>query len=140
MNDIQNQQRSWKSRTRRTTVRLMIWTAVWTTSVGLSTFGPKFFWDYHTLYTALSIALALGAGYGMILAIKENLKSMDEMQQRIQLNAMGITLGAVLVVGVAYSTMDQTNLISGDADIGVLILFMSITYIISTIAGRIRYQ
>lgn len=140
MNDTTTQKDSWKSRTRKTAIRLMVWTAAWTASVALSTFGPKFFWDYNTLLTALSIAINLGAGYGMIMANKEHLKSQDEMQQKIQLDAMAVTLGAVLVVGIAYSTMDQTNLISSDAEIGVLILFMGITYIISTIVGRIRYR
>ena len=140
MKNAETDKNAWKALNKRNTVRLLVWTAGWTATVALSTFGPKFLWPSNAPLTLISILINVGFGYGMILANIAHLKGLDEMQQKIQLNAMGITLGAVLVGGIAYSTMDQTNVISSDAEIGFLVLFMGITYIGATIVGRIRYQ
>ena len=76
----------------------------------------------------------------MIVANKNHLKGLDEMQQKIQLDAMAISLGVGIVCGISYSLLDQTNLISYDAEISHLIILMSLTYMAGTIIGRIRYQ
>ena len=126
-------------KTKKNTLQLMVWTIAWVLTVALSTFGPKFFWDYQKTLSALAVVLNVGVGLGMILANKVFLKESDEMQQKIQLDAMAISLGTTLVGGIAYSTMDQVNLISGDAEIGFLIMLMGITYMLSIMIGRKRY-
>jgi len=130
---------TFSARTKKNTKVLGYWSVAWVLTAALSTFGPIFLWSYGTLLTILAIILNVGMGIAMILANKVYLKGSDEMQQKIQLDAMAVTLGAVLVGGIAYSTMDQTNLISGNAEIGFLIMFMGITYIISMLIGRVRY-
>ena len=140
MQKSDNLEGGYTARTRRNTKTLMIWTLAWVLTVALSTFGPKFLWNYDTTLTTLALILNVGMGVAMILANKVFLADSDEMQRKIQLDAMALTLGAVLVGGIAYSTMDQTNLIAGDAEIGFLIMFMGITYMISIFVGRLRYQ
>ena len=76
----------------------------------------------------------------MIVANKNHLKGLDEMQQKIQLDAMAISLGVGIVCGISYSLLDQTNLISYDAEISHLIILMGLTYSAGTIIGRNRYQ
>jgi len=76
----------------------------------------------------------------MIYANRTHLLSLDELQQRLQLNAMATTLGLGLIVGIAYSLLDQSDVISGDAEISVLIIFMGITYIASIAYSTLRYR
>ena len=66
----------------------------------------------------------------MILANKRQLQGMDELQQRVQLNAMGITLGASLVFGLAYSLLQSSGLVHFNEDISHLVLFMGVTYLV----------
>jgi len=68
------------------------------------------------------------------------LKGLDEMQQRIQLNAMGITLGISLVVGLTYSNLDVVNLISFHAELSHLVIFMGLTYLTATYIGNRSYR
>jgi hypothetical protein len=55
------------------------------------------------------------------------------MHQKIQLEAMGLTLGIGLVVGLAYSNLDIANIVSFDAEIAHVVILMSLTYLATLI-------
>ena len=76
----------------------------------------------------------------MIYANIQQLQSLDEMLQRIQRDAMGITMGVALVVGLSYSNLDITDLISGDAEISVLVIIMGLTYMVSCALIARKYR
>ena len=137
MNDTAS---DWQANINRTTVRLGAWTAAWVGTMALATFGPKFLWNEHTLTTTLAIAFNLLIGFGMIYAHKNHLKSLDELHQKIQLEAMGITLGVALVVGLAYSNLDVANIIAHDAEISHLVLLLGFTYMGAMFLGMRRYR
>lgn len=121
------------------TKQLGYWTLAWLISLAIATFGPLSLWEGHTNLSIIAIGLNLAVGIGMILANKRHLKAMDELQQKIQLEAMGITLGITLVVGLAYSVLDTANVIAFDAEISHLITIMGLTYGVATVAGHRRY-
>ena len=127
------------ARTRRNTVRLAWWTLAWLVTMALAVFGPKFLWDFRLPLTVSAIVLNLGAGIGMIAANIRHLKGLDELQQRIQLEAMGLALGVAVVFGLAYSTLDITNVIPFDAEISNLVILVALTYIGGVFIGQRRY-
>lgn len=131
---------SWAARTRRNTVRLGIWTLAWLVTMAIAVFGPVLVWEAAKAPTVIAIIANLVAGAGMIVANKNHLKGLDEMHQKIQLEAMGIALGVGLVVGLAYSTMDITNLIGFDAEISHLVFVVSFAYLAGILHGRRKYQ
>lgn len=116
------------------------WTAAWLLTMALATFGQKLMWPTNQLLTALAILLNLGIGFGMILANKKSLQGLDEMHQKIQLEAMALSLGVGLVVGLAYSIMDTSSLITFDAEISHVVLLMGLTYSAGIVAGVRKYQ
>jgi hypothetical protein len=125
---------------RQNTINLMFWTVAWVLTVALVTFGPKFIWGENALYTSISLIVNVLVGVGMIFANIHHLRGLDELEQRIHLEAMGITLGVTLVAGIAYSMMDTTNLITADAEISILVVIMAITYMAAIIIGRLRFR
>jgi hypothetical protein len=56
------------------------------------------------------------------------------------MDAMGISLGVAVVLGLAYSNLDVTNIISYDAEISHLVILIGLSYIASTIVGNLRYK
>jgi peptidoglycan/LPS O-acetylase OafA/YrhL len=120
--------------------QLAFWTVSWTFTMALATFGPKFLWDNNTIATLITVLVNLAIGIGMILANRNVVNNGDELEKKIQLESMGITLGLAVVVGLFYSLLDQTNLISGDAEISNLVIFIGLTYIISTFYNNKRYR
>jgi hypothetical protein len=125
---------------RRNTVNLAIWTFAWVASVALVTFGGMFLWDDNTLLTSLAIIVNIGLGIGMIIANRRFLLDSDELMKKLHLEAMSLTLGLVLIFGIAYSLMDQRNIIPFDAEIGHLVIFMSLSYMASLFFLRSRYS
>ena len=131
---------SWAAKNTKNTIIIFYWTSAWVLTTALVTFGTEFIWQSDKLLTSLAILLNVVIGFGMILAVKRYLKGLDEMQQKIQLDAMALSLGVGLVVGLGYSSMDQTNLIPFDAEISHLIILMSLTYIVGIFAGLRKYR
>lgn len=127
------------ARMRRITIKLFWWTAAWVFTLAVATFGPHFVWESKAL-TLGSLLINLGAGAGMIVANKDHLNILDEMQRKIQLEAMALALGVALVAGLAYSTADATDLIPVDAEIGILVFLVCAAYGLGIFFGNRRYQ
>lgn len=127
------------NRTARNTLRLALWTAAWVATMALASFGPTLLWNGNTRLTLVAVLINIAMGIGMIAANIRHLKGLDELQQKVQLDAMALTLGAGLVGGLGYALLDSTNLIATDAEIAWLIMGMGITYLVSVIIGYRRY-
>ena len=130
----------WEKKTIKTTVRLGQWTLAWVLTMALATFGPMFLWEGNDRLTIAVIVINMIIGLGMILANKHHLQSLDELQQKVQLEAMALALGVAVVVGLAYSNLDVANVIKQDAEISHLVLLIGITYISTVIIGLRRYR
>lgn len=120
--------------------QLAFWTILWTLTMALASFGPKFLWDGNTLLTIMAILINLAIGVGMILMNRKLIMEGDELEKKIQLESMGLTLGLAVVVGLSYSLLDSTNLISMDAEIGFLVIFIGLTYMTSLAVNNKKYQ
>lgn len=134
------QQNKWERKVASTTVNLSRWTLAWVLTMALATFGPQFFWMENKWLTLGAIVLNTAMGVGMVLAHIKHIKSLDELQRKIQLEAMGITLGVVLVVGMSYSNLDNSNLIPMDAEISILFIIMGLTFMVTSLLGAKRYK
>ena len=125
---------------KKSVVALAVWTLAWVLSTALAAFGPEFMWKDSSMLSGSAIVMNFLIGIGMIFANIHHITSLDEMLQKIQLQAMGITLGATLVAGISYSLMDATNVIAADAEISLLVIFMALTYMASVGIGYQRYR
>lgn len=138
-NDIR-ESNNWTQKTRKNTLVLGYWTAGWLASMALATFGPVSLWKFDTTLTVMAVLVNLGVGFGMILANKRHLKGLDELHQKIQLEAMAISLGIGLVGGLAYSILDTTNVMAFHAEISHLVILLGLSYLGGIIFGHRRYQ
>lgn len=127
-----------KTERKKRTVRLAIWTWAWVASLALATFGPKFIWEQQIL-TIFAIICNLIIGILMILANRNLFNHYDELERKIHLESLAFTLGATVVVGLSYSLLDTTNLMNADAEIGFLVGFIGVTYMVTMLINRYRY-
>jgi len=126
--------------TKKNTLNLALWTMAWVITLAISTFGSKLIWEGNNLITILVILVNFIVGIGMILANIRHLKGLDELQRKIQLEAFGIALGLAVVAGISYSSLDQTNIISYNAEISHLVILIGITYMAGVLIGNSRYR
>lgn len=129
-----------KKRSRNKTLYLATWTTLWVLSVALAAFGHELIWGSNDLINVLVILLNFGIGIGMIIANIKHLREMDEMLQKVHLEAMGISLGLAVVGGISFSMLDATNVIPFDAEIAGVIVLIALSYITSLIINLRRYK
>ncbi len=140
MNKQKIEPNDWPGETKETTIRLAKWTILWMLTLAIPAFGPALFWGENHLINSLAILFNLGIGIGMIMATINHLKKQDEMMQKVQLEAMGISLGVAVVGGIAFSMLDTTNVIPFDAEISHLVMIIAITYLVSVFINLRRYN
>ncbi len=70
----------------------------------------------------------------------KHINALDDLQKKIHLDAMGIALGAGVVGGLSYTLLDITNLITQDAQISYLVIFIGVIYWIGIFIGKNRYK
>ena len=130
----------WEASTRKNVRHLAYWTVGWVVTLAIATFGPIFLWDYNTSISLVVILINTIIGVGMILMNRKYIDGLDEMQRKVNMDAMAIALGVGVVGGVSYSTLDVVNVIPFDAEIGFLVMLISVTYIIAVAVGSLRYK
>ncbi|HEY5774744.1 MAG TPA: hypothetical protein VIS57_01550 [Xanthomonadales bacterium] len=140
MNDSKAGSGRWAAEMEKNTIVLGAWTLAWVLTMAVAVFGPRLIWGSNGTLSLIAILLNLAVGFGMIMANIRHLKGLDEMQQRIQLEAMGLSLGVGLVVGLAYSNLDVVKFITFDAQISHLVILMGLTYATAVFAGLRRYR
>lgn len=126
--------------TKKNTVNLAVWTFAWVASMALSSFGPIYIWKENTTLSVLAILLTFLVGLGMIYANVKHLNGLDELQRKIQLEAMGFALGLAVVAGLAYSSLEHAHIITYNAEISHLVILIGITYFAGVLIGTSRYR
>ena len=139
MSDSSSNCGGFAARNKKNTLRLGYWTGAWLITMAIAVFGPVLVWQDKVL-TGAAIVINVAVGVGMIIANKNHLGGLDELQQKIQLEAMALALGVGLIFGLGYSTMDVTNFISADAEISHLVMLVGLTYGAGVILGRRKYR
>lgn len=130
----------YKERNCQNTRNLRNWTIAWVISMAITAFAPRFLWDFNTALTLISVIIHLAIGLGMLLANRRYLRGLDEMQQRILFDAMALSLGVGLVVGLSYELLEDIKLITFQPEIAHLVIIMCLTYLGGIIAGHRKFQ
>lgn len=129
---------AWEADLRRGAIRVAALSAAYVVTMAAAVFGPMSIWSGNATLTVSAIILNLIVGVLLILGAIRHVMDLDEMMQRIQLEATGLALGFGVVGGLTYSVLDITNTITWDAEIGFLVIAMSVVYLIGLAAGLRR--
>ncbi len=124
---------------KRNTKILGLATIAWVLSMALASFGPGSLWDAKGI-TALAIALNAAFGIGMMLANMRHIRAQDELQQKIQLIAMGVSLGVAVVLGLSLSLVETTHLLPIKVEVAHVVLLVGLTYMVTLIVAMRRYS
>lgn len=140
MTKQQCEQNSYQRKNNANSVKLRNWTAAWVLTMAIAAFAPRFIWDFNTSITMIALLINLAVGFRMLVANREYLRGLDEMQQKILFDAMAFTLGVGLVIGLSYELLEDIKLIGFEPEISHLIIIMCLTYLVAMIAGHRKYR
>jgi len=118
---------------------LLGWTLAWVVSLAFLTGAENTLWN-DLIYTKIGLLINLVIGIVMIVAHKNLFKTYDELQKKIQFEAMAITLGLVVVVGLTYEVSFDFGVIDSEPEFEYLVIFICFSYVASTIISATRYK
>ena len=118
---------------------MLAWTVAWFGSLAFLTGGENTLWD-SLLITKIGLLINFAIGIGMIIANKNLFKTYDELQKKIQFEAMALTLGLVVVAGLTYEVSFDFGVINSEPEFEYLMFFICFSYIASTIINSRRYR
>ena len=118
---------------------MLAWTLAWVASLAFLTGAENSLWD-NIIFTQIGLIINLAIGIGMIIANKNLFKTYDELQKKIQFEAMAITLGLAVVVGLVYEVSFDFGVIDKEPEFEYLMLFICFSYVASNIISAIRYK
>jgi hypothetical protein len=124
----------------RATAGLMALTLAWVASLALARFGPGLWGDSRPAATWAAVVANLVVGVGWIVAVTRFLRAIDELERKIMLDALAVTLGAGWVVAFGYVVADRADLVPVEADAAALSVFMGVVFLIAIFIGKIRYR
>ena len=117
----------------------MAWVFAWVASTAFLSYGVNFLWD-NLLITKIGLVINLAIGVGMIIANKNLFKHYDELEKKIQFEAMAITLGLTVVVGLVYEISFDFGVIDSEPEFEYLVFFICFSYLASNIISATRYK
>ena len=115
------------------------WTIAWVLSLAFLSGGENSLWD-SLLITKVGLIINFAIGIGMIIANKNLFKTYDELQKKIQFEAMAITLGLAVVVGLTYEVSFDFGVIDKEPEFEYLMLFISFSYVATNIINARKYR
>ena len=140
MNQSTTRESSYESRTQANVLRIFWWSLAWVGTCALLVFGPKFLWAKALVFTLLAVGLNVLVGVCAIMANKTYFEELDDLQRRVHLNSLAITVGVAFIAAVPYSVLDAYHVIPFHADVAHLVMLMGLTYAVSNLYGTRRYR
>ena len=132
-------QRSYEQRSIRDSLSFVGWTFLWMASLTVSDKAALYGWWSAEWITALSIAVNFALGVWLVLRYMRMLRGMDDLQRKIQLDALAISFGVTLVCIISYSLLVTWGYIT-DEEVTDIFMIMCISFTLASVGSLLRYR
>ncbi|RYV01176.1 hypothetical protein SOPP22_16610 [Shewanella sp. OPT22] len=119
--------------------RVNLWGLMWAITLCATIFMIEYKWFNHLPYVIIALAINAGTGIAMVLAYKRLLAHLDEMERKIQLDALALSVGITIILYAGGSILEKAEIISHLSP-STLIVSISLSYVVGLISGRVRYS
>jgi len=124
-------------RDKRNANRVNLWAFGWMFSLMGNMILTKIFDQGAGVFWVLIFAAHIICGVMLVLSYRRFLSQLDEMERKVQLEALALAVGFSILVFSAGSVLDSVGVL-GKPDAAVMVVVMSLTYMGGLIIGRIR--
>ena len=118
---------------------LMVWIFIWMATFVAVDKGAGNGWVTSNAMSLAAVALNAFLGLGVLFTYMKFLKELDEMQQKIQLNALALAMGVGLVGTISYTLLVTGGHVA-QPDLAVIIMLLSGGYMAGLLIGRAQYS
>ena len=128
MNNNKTAPAGWEVKQVKQSVRFGAWSIASGATWVFAILGSQFLWDGNRTISALAIAVNVIVGLVLLRVHRDYLRSLDEMQQRVYLESMGLALAVGIEAVLVYFALAITNIITVSAEIGMVVILASMTF------------
>jgi len=116
-----------------------LWIFAWALSLGVISYLSDFQWYEAIWASTIGLVVHVGLGIGMVLAYKRFLSEADELEKKIQLDALALSVGVTIVAFSSYSVLEK---IAGLPALtpAYLIVVLALSYSVGLVAGRRNFR
>ncbi len=125
-------------RDRRNQWKVLAWLAMWTITWLAASLAIKSGWVSAGTPATIAALLPLVPGLLLLVAFSKFLRQADELQRKIQLDALALGFGAGLIGTIAYQLLERAGVIL-ETDVSDIAVLMMVVYAYGVIAGQRRY-
>ncbi len=119
--------------------KVNLWCLIWVVTLGISTY----MFDYEEYrswpYLLSAVVINGGSGIALVFAYKKLLVNLDEMERKIQLEALALSVGVTIVAYSVGSILVKADFLT-KLEPAHLIVAISLGYIVGLISGRVRHS
>lgn len=112
----------------------------WILTLALAKVGADAIWDGAVAPTAVAVALNVLAGILVIVANARLIRSQDELQRKIALDALAVSFGLSLVLGFAYVVAHGAGVIPYDLELVWFLTAAGALYAVCSVVSWLRYR
>ena len=139
MNNTLSQRDDYDRRSIRDNLIMVGWIFLWMVSLTISDKAALYGWWTAEWITWLSIAINLALGAWLVQRYIHFLRGLDDLQRKIQFDALAFSFGVTLVSTITYSLLVTWGYIM-DEEVSDIFMIMCISYSAATMIGTLRYR
>ena len=132
-------QKSYEVRSAKDSIKLVAWIFVWMASLVVSDKAALYGWWESEGITIFSIFFTAALGFGVLLVFRKMLSRMDDLQRKIQLDALAVALGISLVGCAVYSLLVTWGYIQ-DEEVTDIFVLMCVSYSAGILFSVVKYR
>jgi hypothetical protein len=128
------------TRNRRNQRRVLLWSLVWMSSWVAVTWALTSGWLASGTPGIVAAIVSSSLGIGTALAYRRFLNEADEVQRKIELEALALAFGVGVVGGMAYWLLERGGAVPVDkTDLLYVLAVTFLTYSVGVLLGKRRY-
>ena len=119
--------------------RVNLLALLWAVTLLFSAFAKEYSWYHNTLAISITFIVHMAIGIVMVFSFRKFLKELDDLERKIQLDALALSVGVTIISFSGSSILSKAGVIE-KLDQSSLIVVMSVGYMVGLIFGRIKYR
>jgi hypothetical protein len=123
----------------RDNLALVGWIFAWMASLTVSDKAALYGWWSAEWITWLSIAVNFALGVWVAIRFVRMLRGMDDLQRKIQFDALAFSFGVSVVATISYSLLVTWGYIT-DEEVSDIFVVMCVAYSLAVVTGALRYR
>lgn len=123
----------------RDNLKLAAWIFIWMASLTISDKAALYDWWSAEWLTILSIVVNAGLGLWVVHRYRQMLRGMDDLQRKIQLEALSLALGISLVGACSYMLLVTWGYVT-DEEVSDMFMLMCVCYSLAVLFNTLKYR